>query len=61
MSAHEIGSLGVIFALVLTLFVVFRFTKFGLAMRAAAVNPPRRGSSVSTSTSCAQRDGRRPR
>jgi branched-chain amino acid transport system permease protein len=39
MSAHEIGSLGVIFALVLILFAIFRFTKFGLAMRAAAVNP----------------------
>jgi branched-chain amino acid transport system permease protein len=39
LTAHEIGSLLVIMSLVLLLFVIFRYTKFGLAMRAAAVNP----------------------
>lgn len=39
LSAHEVGSLLVIATLVLVLFAVFRFTRFGLAMRAAAVNP----------------------
>ena len=38
-SAHETGALAVILILVLLLYAVFRFTKFGLAMRAAAVNP----------------------
>jgi branched-chain amino acid transport system permease protein len=39
LSAHEVGSLLVIAALLGLLFLVFRYTKFGLAMRAAAVNP----------------------
>jgi branched-chain amino acid transport system permease protein len=39
LSAHETGALIVIALLVLGLLAVFRFTRFGLAMRAAAVNP----------------------
>jgi branched-chain amino acid transport system permease protein len=39
MSSHEIGSMGITLVLLLLLFVFFRFTPLGLAMRAAAQNP----------------------
>jgi branched-chain amino acid transport system permease protein len=39
LSAHDTGSLIVVGAMVVVLFVVFRFTEFGLAMKAAALNP----------------------
>ena len=38
-SAHQIGSLLVMMAVLLTLFAFFRFTPLGLVMRAAALNP----------------------
>lgn len=38
MSSHEIGSMGITLLLLLLLFVFFRFTPLGLAMRAAAQN-----------------------
>ncbi len=39
LSAHEAGSAGVTLVLLLALFVFFRFTRLGLAMRAVAQNP----------------------
>jgi branched-chain amino acid transport system permease protein len=39
MSSHEIGSMGITLVLLLLLFVFFRYTPLGLAMRAAAQNP----------------------
>ncbi|PBI87792.1 High-affinity branched-chain amino acid transport system permease protein LivH [Variovorax boronicumulans] len=39
LSAHEAGALLVTTAELLAVFVFFRFTRFGLAMRAVAVNP----------------------
>jgi len=38
-SSHELGSMGVTLVVLLVLFVFFRFTPLGLAMRAAAQNP----------------------
>jgi branched-chain amino acid transport system permease protein len=38
-TAHDVGSVGVMLAGLLTLFAFFRFTPLGLAMRAAAQNP----------------------
>jgi branched-chain amino acid transport system permease protein len=38
-SSHELGSLGITLAVLLALFVFFRYTPLGLAMRAAAQNP----------------------
>ncbi len=38
-SAHEVGSMAVTFCVLLALFLFFRFTPVGLAMRAAAQNP----------------------
>ena len=38
-SSHELGSIGVTLVLLILLFVFFRFTTLGLAMRAAAQNP----------------------
>ena len=39
MSPHELGAIGITFVVLLLLFVFFRFTPLGLAMRAAAQNP----------------------
>jgi len=39
LSSHELGSMGITLVLLLMLFVFFRFTPLGLAMRAAAQNP----------------------
>ena len=39
MSPHELGSIGVTLAVLAALYVFFRFTPLGLAMRAAAQNP----------------------
>jgi branched-chain amino acid transport system permease protein len=39
MSSHEIGSMGITLLLLVLLFVFFRYTPLGLAMRAAAQNP----------------------
>ena len=39
MSSHEIGSMAITLIVLLLLFVFFRFTPLGLAMRAAAQNP----------------------
>lgn len=39
LSSHELGIVGVTFFVVGLLFVFFRFTPLGLALRAAAVNP----------------------
>ena len=39
MSPHEIGAIGVTLVVLVLLFVFFRFTPLGLAMRAAAQNP----------------------
>src|SRR5213596_2707554 len=39
MSPHELGAIGVTLVVVLLLYVFFRFTPLGLAMRAAAQNP----------------------
>lgn len=39
LSWHELGIIGVTLAAVLSVFLFFRFTKLGLAMRAAAQNP----------------------
>ena len=39
MSAHEIGAIGVTLVVLLLLYVFFRYTPLGLAMRAAAQNP----------------------
>jgi branched-chain amino acid transport system permease protein len=39
MSSHEAGAIGVTLVVVLLLYVFFRFTPLGLAMRAAAQNP----------------------
>jgi branched-chain amino acid transport system permease protein len=39
MSSHEIGSMTITLVVLLLLFVFFRFTPLGLAMRAAAQNP----------------------
>ena len=36
---HEVGTILTVFGIVLLLWLLFRFTKLGLAMRAAAVNP----------------------
>jgi branched-chain amino acid transport system permease protein len=36
---HEVGTIGAVLGIVLLLWLLFRFTKLGLAMRAAAVNP----------------------
>ena len=38
-SAHELGSVGVMLAVLLALYAFFRFTPIGLAMRGAAQNP----------------------
>ncbi len=38
-SSHELGAIGVTLALLALLYVFFRFTPLGLAMRAAAQNP----------------------
>ncbi len=38
-SAHDLGSVAVMFGVLLSLFAFFRFTPLGLAMRAAAQNP----------------------
>lgn len=38
-SSHELGSMGITLVVLLLLFVFFRFTPLGLAMRAAAQNP----------------------
>ena len=38
-SNHELGSIGVVLVIVAILFVFFRYTKLGLAMRAVAENP----------------------
>ena len=38
-SAHELGSIGVMLCVLLALYLFFRFTPVGLAMRAAAQNP----------------------
>jgi branched-chain amino acid transport system permease protein len=38
-TAHDIGSICTILVIVLLLWLLFRFTKLGLALRAAAVNP----------------------
>jgi branched-chain amino acid transport system permease protein len=38
-STHEIGAIGVTFVVLALLYVFFRFTPLGLAMRAAAENP----------------------
>jgi branched-chain amino acid transport system permease protein len=39
MSAHEVGAIAVTLAVMTLLFLFFRFTSLGLAMRAAAQNP----------------------
>ena len=39
MSSHEIGSMAITMVLLVLLFVFFRYTPLGLAMRAAAQNP----------------------
>ncbi|MBX3625187.1 MAG: branched-chain amino acid ABC transporter permease [Rhizobacter sp.] len=39
MSSHEIGSMGITLVLLAMLFVFFRYTPLGLAMRSAAQNP----------------------
>ncbi|HEY2338404.1 MAG TPA: branched-chain amino acid ABC transporter permease [Burkholderiales bacterium] len=39
MSPHELGAIGVTLAVLAALYVFFRFTPLGLAMRAAAQNP----------------------
>ena len=39
MSPHEVGAIGVTLVVLLLLYVFFRFTPLGLAMRAAAQNP----------------------
>jgi branched-chain amino acid transport system permease protein len=39
MSSHELGSISITLVVLLLLFVFFRFTPLGLAMRAAAQNP----------------------
>ena len=39
MAPHEVGAIGVTLAVMVVLFVFFRFTSLGLAMRAAAQNP----------------------
>src|SRR5436190_3029858 len=39
MSAHELGAIGVTLVVLAALYVFFRFTPLGLAMRAAAQNP----------------------
>jgi len=39
LSSHEIGSMAITLVVLLLLFVFFRFTPLGLAMRAAAQNP----------------------
>ncbi len=38
-SSHELGSIGITLAVLLALYLFFRFTPLGLAMRAAAQNP----------------------
>ena len=38
-SSHELGSMGITLVVLLALFVFFRYTPLGLAMRAAAQNP----------------------
>ena len=38
-AAHDIGTIAVALGIVLLLWVLFQFTKVGLALRAAAVNP----------------------
>ncbi len=38
-AAHDIGTIAVALGIVLLLWLLFRFTKVGLALRAAAVNP----------------------
>lgn len=39
LSGHEIGMLAVVFTMLLLIFLFFRFTPLGLALRAVAVNP----------------------
>src|SRR5207237_6920696 len=39
LSAHQMGALGVTLVVLLLLYLFFRFTPLGLAMRAAAQNP----------------------
>jgi branched-chain amino acid transport system permease protein len=39
MSSHDAGMMGVTFAMLVSLYVFFRHTRIGLAMRAAAANP----------------------
>ena len=38
-TAHDVGSIGVLFSVLLALYAFFRYTPIGLAMRAAAQNP----------------------
>ena len=47
-STHQAGMIGVTMVLLIVLFFFFRFTRMGLAMRAAASLPNRRGWSAST-------------
>ena len=39
MSPHEVGAIGIAFIVLVALYLFFRFTPLGLAMRAAAQNP----------------------
>ena len=39
MSAHELGAIGITLVVLLTLYLFFRYTPLGLAMRAVAQNP----------------------
>ena len=61
LSSHELGSIAITLVVLLLLFVFFRFTPLGLAMRAAAENPVRAASSASASAGCWRSAGGWPR
>ena len=61
LSSHELGAIGVTLIVLTLLWAFFRFTSLGLAMRAAAQNPTRAGSSASASPGCSRSAGGWPR
>ena len=56
-SKQDAGTFGVTIACVVVLWLFFRFTKLGLAMRAGALNPTRRGCSAFAPRGCSHSAG----
>jgi branched-subunit amino acid ABC-type transport system permease component len=61
MSPHEVGAIGVTLVVLVLLYLFFRFTPLGLAMRAAAQNPESSRLVASASAGCSRSAGVLPR